>query len=84
MEKSAENMHEITGSNPAVMHNFWNSFENRIYANVRVHTFMQKHILGKYKDMHYILTYSDMNILYSRIAIYIQEYSVNIEVYFSI
>ncbi len=36
---SAESMHEmITGSNPAVMHNFSNCFEIRMYAYIRVYS----------------------------------------------
>ena len=49
---SAEIVHEITGSNPVVMHKFSNCFENlyihvytRIYAYIHVYDSIHLHIL---------------------------------------
>ena len=70
MVMTAESMHEITGSNPAVMHLFSYCFENSIYAYVLLYTLMKYHnpvYAMIYRYMSYILLYTEMNILYQSI-----------------
>ena len=70
MVMTAESMHEITGSNPAVMHLFSYCFENSIYAYVLLYTRMKDHTpvyTVIYRYVRYILIYTEMNLRYQSI-----------------
>ena len=54
MVMTAESMHEITGSNPAVMHLFSYCFENSIYAYVLLYTHLESYTPGQDQAKSYV------------------------------
>ena len=61
MVLTVESMHEITGSNPAVMHTFSNCLKFCIYAYIRVYTPIYEDKIAYTSISLYMLTYTDIN-----------------------